>query len=199
MEVHLTPTIGTCIAQVDLQSEGTFGFYVKFPEHGNKVFAVRCRHVLFPDSECANLYQHNNTSQLRRLVLLPGNRYLGMMRERAANGARDQQFIIDRYNRDLSALAGQEGRDTERSQKRAQFMIDEVMETMNSFQQLVKDLNTQCKDSGKPDYRAYSILPTSQHRQEAQRLYHGLGPIPGLPVKNQEFRWKRSRTRTRRI
>ena len=143
MEVHLTPTIGTCIAHADLLSEGTFGFYVKFPEHGNKVFAVTCRHVLFPDRESDNLYQHNNTSQQRRLVLLPGNRYLGMMKERAANGAWGQQFIIDSYKRDLSALAGQEGRDTKRSQEHAQYMIDQVMETKNGFQQLVKDLDTQ--------------------------------------------------------
>lgn len=63
VEVHLTPTIGTCIAQADHVSEGTFGIYVKFPEHGNKVFAVTCRHVLFPYIESVNkLYHHNNTS-----------------------------------------------------------------------------------------------------------------------------------------
>lgn len=45
VEVNLTPTIGTCIAPPGLLSdEGTFGFYVKFPEHGDKVFAVTCRH-----------------------------------------------------------------------------------------------------------------------------------------------------------
>ena len=144
VEVHLTPTIGTCIAQGDLFSEGTFGFYVKFPEHGNKVFAVTCRHVLFPLIESDNkLYHHNNTSQPRRLVLLPGNKYLGIMRERAVNGAQGQQFIIDRYKRDLSALAEEEGRDAKRAQKKAQDMIDEAKETMKDFQQLIKDLDNQ--------------------------------------------------------
>lgn len=146
LEVHLTPTIGTCIAQADLFSEGTFGFYVKFPEHGNKVFAVTCRHVLFPLIESENtLYYHKNTSQPSRLVLLPGNRYLGMMRERAVNGARGQQFIIDRYKRDLIALAGQAGRNAERSKKEAQYLIDKANEIMEDFQQLVKDFDTQWK------------------------------------------------------
>ena len=146
VEVHLTPTIGTCIAQADLSTEGTFGFYVKFPEHGNKVFAVTCRHVLFPSIESDNkLYYHNNTSQPRRLVLLPGNRYLGMMRERAVNGVLGQQFIINRHKRDLSDWAGQEGRDAKRAQKSAQNTIDEAMETMKDFQQLVKDLDTKWK------------------------------------------------------
>ncbi len=68
-----------------------------------------------------------------------------MMMERAVNGAQGQQIIIDTYKRDLSALAGQEGRDAKRAQKRAQHTIDEAMETMKDFQQLVKDLDTKWK------------------------------------------------------
>ena len=149
VEVYLTPTIGTCIGRADLYCEGTFGFYVKFPEHGNKVFGVTCRHVFFPEFDPDNkLYHHNNTSQPRRSVLLPGNRYLGMMRERAVNGAQDQQLIIDKYKRDLSALAGQEGRDAERSKKEVQHLIDKANEIMKDFEQLVKDLDTQWKTPG---------------------------------------------------
>lgn len=144
VEVHLTPTIGTCIAQVDLLSEGTFGFYVKFPEHGNNFFAVTCRHVLFPVS-ANKLYHHNNTSQPRRLVLPPRIRYLRMVRERAVNGAQGQQYIIDSYKRDVSIYEGQEDRDAKKAQKRAQGMIDETMETMKELQQLVKDLDTKWK------------------------------------------------------
>lgn len=63
VKVHLTPIIGTCIAQADLFSESTFGFYVKFPEHGEKVFAITCRHVLFPLVESDNkIYHQNDTS-----------------------------------------------------------------------------------------------------------------------------------------
>ncbi len=76
VEVDLTPTIGTCLAQADLLSEGTFGFYVKFPEHGNNVFAVTCRHVLFPVS-ANKLYHHKISSQPRRLVSRDGSNPIG--------------------------------------------------------------------------------------------------------------------------
>ena len=81
----------------------------------------------------------------RRSVLLPGNRYLEMMRENAMKGAQDQQLIVDRHQRDLSALAGQEGRDAKRAKKEAQDQIDNAKETIKDFQQLVKDLDTEWK------------------------------------------------------
>lgn len=63
MEVHLTPTMGTYIAQADMMSKSTFGFYVKFLKYSNKVFVIICQHVLFPDSDFANnIYYHNNIS-----------------------------------------------------------------------------------------------------------------------------------------
>ena len=149
VEVYLTPTIGTCIGRADLYCEGTFGFYVKFPEHGNKVLGVTCRHVFSPEFDTENkLYHHNHTSQPRCLVLLPGNRYLGMMRERAVKEALDQQLIIDTYKRDLSALAGSKGRDAERSKNDVQYLIGNANEIMKDFEQLVKDLDTQWKTLG---------------------------------------------------
>lgn len=95
------------------------------------MFGVTCRHVFSPKFDPDNkLYDHNNTSQPRRSILLPGNRYLGLMRERAVNGTQDRQLIIDKYKRDLIALAGQEGRDPERSKKKVQHLIDKANEIM---------------------------------------------------------------------
>ena len=96
----------------------TFGCYVKFPEHGDKVFVVTCQRVSFHLNESENkLYHPNNTSQLRRSVLFPENRYLEMMMKRAVKGAQDQQLILHRQQRGLGALAGQESRDAKRSRR----------------------------------------------------------------------------------
>ena len=70
------------------------------------------------------------------------------MRERAVNGTQDRQLIIDKYKRDLSALAGQEGRDPERSKKKVQHLIDKANEIMKDYKQLVMDLDTQWKTLG---------------------------------------------------
>lgn len=105
--------------------------------------------MFFPDLGSDNkLYHHNNTSQPRLSVLLPGNRYLEMMRERAVNGSQDQQLIINKYKRDLSSLAEQEGRDAEKSKKEVQHLIDKANAIMKDFEQLVKDLDTQLKTLG---------------------------------------------------
>ena len=58
------------------------------------------------------------------------------MRERAVKGAQDQQLTIDRHKRDLSALAGQEGRDATRAKKATQDKIDEAKETMKASNSL---------------------------------------------------------------
>lgn len=105
-----------CALRERVSPTQVFRLLRQIPEHGDRVFAVTCRHVFFPLVEADNkLYHHMNTSQPRRSVLLPGIRYLEMMSEHALKGAQDQQLIVDGHQRDLSALAGQEDRDAKRS------------------------------------------------------------------------------------
>ena len=100
IEVFFTPTIGTCIGTKDLSTEGTHGFYVTFPEHPDKVYGVTCRHVLLP-STLNTAYRHENQSQPRRSVILPGDKFLDILRSRAVEGGGIQKTIVDERKRCL--------------------------------------------------------------------------------------------------
>lgn len=141
VQVFLTPTLGTCISAKGNTSEGTFGFYVTFPNYPGKVFGVTCRHVLFSLVGHENrIYRYKSSSQPRRLVILPGDSSLNVLKERIVKGCDGQRLIVDRYERELAAVTGQD-QDARRARKRAQDQIDNAKEIIEDFKQLSQDLN----------------------------------------------------------
>lgn len=70
-------------------------------KHGDKVFAVTCRYVLFPLFDSDNkFYQHKNTSQSGRfLSFFLGIRYLAMMRETRHERSSDVEQTLEKPER----------------------------------------------------------------------------------------------------
>ena len=149
--VFFAPTIGTCIAPAvkGRTPEGTLGFYVTFPNHPGKVYGVTCRHVLFPSrggsGEPNKLYSHKNRSEPRRQVILPGDRFLGILKERAKEGREVQQNIVDAQRKKLAALVEREGQDPDRGQA-IQDIIKGAQKTIGDFDQWIRDLDNKWKD-----------------------------------------------------
>lgn len=131
---------------MDLFNEGTFGFYEKFPELGDKVFIVICRHGFFHLVESDNKIYHYKYEPTASFRSYSWKQLLGNHEETGREGADKEHFIVDRYQRDLTALVGQKGRYAKRAtKKKAKHQNGEVKETIKDFQQLVKDLDTQWK------------------------------------------------------
>ena len=115
-----------------------------------------------------------------------------MMREHAVKGAQDQQLIVDRHQRDLNALAGQEGWDAKRAKKEAQDQIDKAKDTIKDFQPLIKDLGTQWKTPENPNvgYVVYSPPIDKGNKSNDYTMEWALS------IEDQEFLRKRHRPRT---
>jgi hypothetical protein len=143
--VALTPTLGTCISAKGQESEGTFGFYVTFPEHPVKVFGVTCRHVLFGLVAHENMiYKYNKPSQRRHLVTLPGDRYMNHLKERIDKQVGIQKQILQTGEQTLARLTGQD-HGAIKARKRAQERINNAKEAIEDFDQLAHELNNAWK------------------------------------------------------
>jgi hypothetical protein len=105
VEVFFTLTIGTCNSLGNLTTEGTIGFYITFPDHSGEVNSFTLRHALFLDIEHEDMRNRcRNFGQLDSSVVLPGDRILKNLMERALEVAEDQRLTRDVYQRELNAL-----------------------------------------------------------------------------------------------
>jgi hypothetical protein len=145
IKVHITPTLGTCVSPIGDNSEGTFGFYVTFPDHPGKVFGVTCRHVLFRLLSHENvIYKYRNPSQPRRLVILPGDRFMSVLKEQVIDRRDTQKQIFHVAEQSLAILTGEDD-DAKWARKNALEQMDSAKETIKGFDQLGQELNNAWK------------------------------------------------------
>jgi len=112
--------LGLPICAEDTPSiEGTGGFFISDPLNPGNIYLVTARHVLFdPDKEPNELYQHRNSSQRRRNVLLFGDAAIEKHIMAIKSEINGKHITIDHLERrlDYAEQQGIEDAEAERDQ-----------------------------------------------------------------------------------
>ena len=126
-----TPSIG-----------GTGGFFISDPRHPGKIYLVTARHVVFhPDTEPNMLYQHGNSSQSRRNVLLFSDDAFEEHLKAIESLIDDQIFLIDYLERRLRHAEQLNESEAKSEKKQVPFLLEQAKKALGALEEFLVDVS----------------------------------------------------------
>lgn len=133
-------------AEVTPSIEGTGGFFFTDPRNPGKLYLLTARHVVFhPDKDPNVLYQHGNSSQPRKNVLLFGDAAMEKYLKAIESEIGSKQIIIGQLERRLEA-AEQTDEDAEKERKQVLPQLEKAREAMENLEKFLADVSRDWKE-----------------------------------------------------
>ncbi|KIM24674.1 hypothetical protein M408DRAFT_26795 [Serendipita vermifera MAFF 305830] len=124
--------------------EGTGGFYVSDPCNPGKLYLVTTRHILFhPDENANELYEHNDSSQPGRNVLLFGDAAIAKHIEEIEFEIANQDSVVDALEKQLETAKRMNRKDAEEERQDVQPLLDRARRAVVVLNSFLMDI---CRD-----------------------------------------------------
>ncbi|KIM73605.1 hypothetical protein PILCRDRAFT_828987 [Piloderma croceum F 1598] len=133
-------------AEVTPSIQGTGGFFVSYPLNPGKIYLVTARHVVFhPDETSNELYQHCNSSQRRRNVLLFGDAAIEKHITATESEISGKHIIIEQLERRLEDAKRMDEEDAEAERNHVLPQLEEARKAIGALEKFHADVSKDWK------------------------------------------------------
>jgi hypothetical protein len=133
-------------AEVTPSIQGTGGFFISYPLNPGKIYLVTARHVVFhPDETSNELYQHRNSSQCRRNVLLFSNAAIEKHIMATESEISGKHIIIEQLKRQLEDAKRMDEEDTEAERNHVLPQLEEGRKAIGALEKFHADVSKDWK------------------------------------------------------
>ena len=133
-------------AEVTPSIQGTGRFFVSYPLNPGKIYLVTARHVVFPPDKTSNeLYQHCNSSQRRRNVLLFGDAAIEKHITATESEIGGKHIIIEQLERRLEDAKRMDEEDTEAERNHVLPQLEEARKAIGALEKFHADVSKDWK------------------------------------------------------
>jgi len=133
-------------AEVTSSIEGTGGFFISNPLKPGHIYLITARHVVFhPDKEPNMLYQHHNSSQPRRNVLLFGNTAIEKHIAATESEIGGKYIILKQLERRLEDATHMDKEDAEAEKNQVLPQLEEARKAIEALEKFHMDISKDWK------------------------------------------------------